>query len=154
MQGGKSLMELQRLRLPALGMLLAIAALSAVHGQDRKAPSGAAALIGRWDIAIQTPDGTYPSWLQVQLSGRRTLVGSFVGRVGSARPISRVDFQDGRIHFSLPPQWEERKDDQVFEGRLDDVGLRGETTDDQGRHVTWTAQRAPSLKRSQPPNWG
>ena len=82
-------------------------------------------------------DGDYPSWLEVRESGYRTLVGSFVGRIGSARPISRVEFENGRIHFSVPPQWEKRTDDQHVEGRLEGDVLRGETTDEKGRRVAW-----------------
>ncbi len=85
---------------------------------------------------------------------RTTLVGSFVGRFGSARPISRVEFADGRVHFSAPPQWESRKDDLDFVGKLDGDALRGETTDDDGKRVAWTARRAPSLERPKPPTWG
>jgi hypothetical protein len=103
---------------------------------------------------VQAPEGDYPSWLEVRRSGTSTLVGSFVGQTGSARPISRVEFDDGRIHFSLPPQWEDRKDDLRFEGRLEGDLLRGETTDEKGRSLAWTARRAPSLKRTHPPDWG
>jgi hypothetical protein len=110
-------------------------------------------LIGRWDLVMHGPDGDYPSWLEVRLSGRKTLVGSFVGRFGSARPISRVEFDQGRLGFSMPPQWEHRTDDQRVEGRLEGDVLQGETTDEQGRKVTWTGRRAPALKREHPPRW-
>src|SRR5262249_17309759 len=68
-------------------------------------------------------------------------------------PISRVEFEAGRVRFSVPPQWEDRKDLR-FEGKLDGDTLRGWTTDDKGRRLEWTAQRAPSLKRQRPPAWG
>jgi hypothetical protein len=111
-------------------------------------------LVGRWDITVHGSGGDYPSWLEVRESGYRTLVGSFVGRVGSARPISRVDFENVRVGFSVPPQWEKRTDLQHVVGRLDRDLLRGETTDEQGRRVLWEARRAPSLKRTDPPRWG
>jgi hypothetical protein len=110
-------------------------------------------VVGRWDITIRGPKGTYPSWLEVRQSGYRTLVGSFVGRVGSARPISRVDFENGRVHFAVPPQWEHRTDDQKFDGRLEAGTLSGETTDDDGRRVRWDARPAPSLARIHRPRW-
>jgi hypothetical protein len=110
-------------------------------------------IIGRWDLVVHTPDADYPSWLEVQRSGSRTLVGSFVGRFGSARPISRVEFEDGRVRWVIPPQFEQRRDDLRFEGRLEGDALQGETTDDKGRQVTWTARRAPSLKRTSQPTW-
>jgi hypothetical protein len=111
-------------------------------------------VVGRWDLRVRGPEKEYPSWLEVRQSGYRTLVGSFVGRTGSARPISRVEFENGRLVFTLPPQWERRTDDQHFEGRLEGAVLRGETTDDEGRRVGWEAHRAPSLARTQPPRWG
>lgn len=111
-------------------------------------------VVGRWDLTVHGPAGDYPSWLEVRQSGTRTLVGSFVGQFGSARPISRVEFDKGRLRFAVPPQWEKRGDDLTFEGKLDGDVLRGETTDDKGKRVTWEARRAPSLKRERPPKWG
>jgi hypothetical protein len=111
-------------------------------------------VVGCWDLTVHGPNGDYPSWLEVRQSGYRTLVGSFVGRVGSSRPIGRVDFEKGRIHFSVPPQWERRTDLQDVEGRLESDVLRGQTTDEEGHRVGWEARRAPSLKRAQKPRWG
>jgi hypothetical protein len=65
-----------------------------------------------------------------------------------------VEFEKGRIRFTVPPQWEKRADDLRFEGRLEGDLLQGETTDDKGRRITWTARRAPSLRREHPPRWG
>jgi hypothetical protein len=111
-------------------------------------------VVGRWDLTVHGPEGDYPSWLEVRQSGFRTLVGSFVGRFGSARPLGRVDYQQGRVHFALPPQWERRTDDLTFEGKRDGEVLRGETTDEKGKRITWEGRRAPSLKRDRPPRWG
>jgi hypothetical protein len=111
-------------------------------------------IVGRWDLTVRGSEDSYPSWLEVRQSGYRTMVGSFVGRVGSARPISRVDFVDGRVHFTVPPQWERRHDDQHFAGRLEGGVLGGETSDDEGRPVRWEARPAPSLARTGAPRWG
>ncbi len=46
-------------------------------------------VVGRWDLTVHGPNGDYPSWLEVRLSGYRTLVGSFVGRTGT-RPSDFV----------------------------------------------------------------
>ena len=111
-------------------------------------------VVGRWDLTVHGPDGDYPSWLEVRQSGYRTLVGSFVGKTGSARPIGRVEFERGRLSFSVPPQWEKRTDLQHVEGGLEGDLLRGETTDEKGRTVRWDARRAPTLKRTEPYFWG
>ncbi len=134
--------------------LLAVGTIASLAGGDDRSSKTESPICGRWDLSVQGSQGDYPSWLEVRLSGRTTLVGSFVGRFGSARPISRVEFADGRVHFTLPPQWESRKADLDFEGKLEGDALRGETTDDEGKRVAWTGRRAPSLARSKPPTWG
>jgi len=118
------------------------------------AADDARALIGRWDLTVQGPDGEYPSWLEVKLSGRKTLVGTYVGRFGSARPVSEVKFKDGQMSFSVPPQWEDRTDDQTFSGSFKGDQFGGETTDEKGRRLIWKAERAPSLGRNSTPEWG
>jgi hypothetical protein len=138
-----------------LAVAVGLSALVTVAGADDKpAVPGPQALIGRWDLVVKTPAGEYPSWLEVRQSGRRTLVGCFVGRFGSARPISRVEFNEGQVHFIVPPQYERRQDDLAFNGRLEADRLEGQTTDDMGRPVTWTGTRAPALKRAEAPVWG
>src|SRR5438270_200365 len=103
-----------RRALPA-ALVLATTALGA--RADEPASTRPASVLGRWDLTVKGEGGDYPSWLEVRKSGYRTLVGTFVGRVGSARPIGRVEFADGRVHFTVPPQWERRKDDLTFEGQ-------------------------------------
>jgi hypothetical protein len=106
-------------------------------------------IVGRWDVTARGAEGEYPSWFEVEQSGYRTLVGRYVGRTGSARPIARVDFDDanGNLRFALPPQWERRTDDVVLTGKLEGDVVRGETIDEKGTRVTWEARRAPLLKR-------
>src|SRR5437867_2822554 len=123
---------------------LLLGVVSALAGLDDPPAKGKPpSVVGRWDLKVRGSEGEYPSWLEVQRSGYRTLVGSFVGQFGSARPISRVEFEQGRIRFTLPPQWERRTEDLVFEGKLEDDVLRGETIDDKGKRVSWEARRAP-----------
>ncbi len=138
-----------RLALP----LLLVASLHSGLIGDEPRPKEPASL-GRWDLTVRSPDETYPSWLEVRRSGYQTLVGSFVGRFGSARPISRVQFENGRLHFSVPPQWERPANDLTFDGKFDGDELKGEVIDEKGQHLTWTGKRAPSLKRDRAPQWG
>jgi len=113
-------------------------------------------LVGRWDLKVREGGQEYPSWLEVRPSGFRTLVGSFVGQFGSVRPLGIVEDEEtsGRFRFALPPQWEHRTNEIVYTGRLEDGVLRGETTNDQGKVITWEGRRAPSLTRARPPQWG
>jgi 3-keto-disaccharide hydrolase len=138
-----------------VGTLLVLFGLvSPLMGQsDSRSKSETASVLGRWDVTVHGSDGDYPSWLEVRLSGSRTLVGSYVGQFGSARPISKVNYDKGQLSFTVPPQWERRGDDVTFEGKLTDGMLSGETTDDTGKRLRWEARRAPSLKREKSPQW-
>jgi Domain of Unknown Function (DUF1080) len=138
----------------AVTLAIVVITASAAAQDDPGTKQAQQSVVGRWDLTVHGPSGDYPSWLEVRLSGYRTLVGSFVGRTGSARPISLVEFQKGRIHFSMPPQFEKRTDLQHFDGQLEGDVLRGETTNEEGRRIAWEAHHAPSLKRPSPPQWG
>jgi hypothetical protein len=120
-------------------------------GPDRTAPD---AMLGRWDLTIQTPDKTLPSWLEIRLSGNQTLVGQFVGPVGSARPIARVEMRDSVMRFAIPAQWEAGPNDLTVEGRMQGERLAGSITFPDGKRFDWTANRAPSLRRQTKPTWG
>ncbi len=61
------------------------------------------AIVGRWDLTVGTAPNTYASWLEVtQKDGR--LAGRFVGKGGSARPVKQIEYANGQLDFSLPPQ--------------------------------------------------
>jgi 3-keto-disaccharide hydrolase len=113
-----------------------------------------ASIEGRWDLAVETPKGPRPSWLEVRHSGLATLVGEFVGIVGSARPISKVTWDDGKFRFAIPPQWEPGTGDLVVEGQLQNDALSGTFTLPDGKQLRWTGRRAPTLRRNAPPTWG
>lgn len=109
---------------------------------------------GRWDITIDYEGKQSPSWLEVNHSGHKRLVGHYVGITGSARPVSIIHFKDGKINFSLPPQWEEEDHDLSFEGTLQGDNLVGTMVAANGKTYNWTGGRAPSLHRAKAPVWG
>jgi hypothetical protein len=110
-------------------------------------------LEGRWDITINVAGREVPSWLEVRHSGLRTLVGDFVGSGGSARPISKVNFEGGKMSFTIPPQWETGNDVAV-EGTLQANSLTGTILLPDGKTYNWKGVRAPSLRRTSQPVWG
>src|SRR5690349_2773861 len=62
------------------------------------------AVLGRWDITVTAgPRAAFRSWLEIQQSGFTILTGRFVGRIGSARPIGRVEWSeaDSTFRFSI-----------------------------------------------------
>lgn len=111
---------------------------------------------GRWDITVQTSDGEYPSWLEIEVSGNKALVGQFVGPAGSARPVSDIQFDTNSktYRFTIPPQWIAYEEDPYFEFSLEDGMLKGWTKSPDGQRLQWTGVRAPSLDREQEPEWG
>ncbi len=117
-------------------------------------PAGSEGLVGRWNLVVQRGTQEAPSWLEIERSGSRTLVGRFVGSGGSARPIAKITVADGTFRFAIPPQWESNPNDITFEGRLEGDRLTGSMTMGDGQEVRWTGTRAPSLRRTGTPEWG
>jgi len=136
----------------SIGFLLGL--LSSLLGLHAAESTPASPLLGRWDLTVKGPEREYPSWFEVKKSGHKTLVGSYVGQFGSARPVSQVVVDGNRFRFSVPPQWEERTTDVVVEGTLTGDTVQGTVTDDQGRKLVWTGRRAPGLLPAGEPKWG
>lgn len=113
-------------------------------------------LLGGWDLTVSDGNHQYPSWLQIRLSGYRTLVGEYVGQFGSVRPISKIDFDTNTtaFRFVVPPQWERRTNDIVVEGKLEGDSLSGTVPNDSGKPVPFQGKRAPFLVREHAPKWG
>ncbi len=114
----------------------------------------AAGMEGRWDITIAKDAKQLPSWLEVTHSGRNTLVGRFVYAFGSARPVAKINFADGKFSFSIPPQWEPGNGDMKFEGIMKGDSLTGTMLFTDGKKYNFTAVRAPRLQRESEPVWG
>ncbi len=111
------------------------------------------AIQGRWDLTVDIGGKMYPSWLEIHHSGLKMLVGRFVGTGGSARPISRIYLENGKMSFSIPPQWETEPNDLKVEGTLQGDILTGTMTMPNGKTYNWTGKRAPRLHRDKEPDW-
>lgn len=120
---------------------------------NEAAPRTGDDFLGHWDMTVQGTDATYPSWFEVTRQDG-DLVGRFVGRVGSARPIETLRVDGDQLTFSLPIQYEANSEDLRFEGRLTDGRIQGTTNGEDGSTLTWTAVPAPALERTGPPEWG
>src|SRR5258708_34197721 len=106
---------------------------------------------GRYDLTLYNAGNNYPAWLEIHHSGTRTLVGQYVGQGGSARPISKINFNNGTVSFSIPPQWDTASNDLVFEASFQGDSLTGGLTMPDGQKFTLTGTRAPSLRRAKEP---
>ncbi len=105
-------------------------------------------ILGRWDMMVGEGATAYPSWVEIKPDG-----GQFVGKVGSARPLKQVEIDGSSVTFSLPPQYESRKDDLIFRGEFVDGILSGTTTLEDGKESIWFARMAPELPHFSP-KWG
>lgn len=110
-------------------------------------------LIGRWNMTLDVNGKAKPSWMEVKLSGFKTLVGSYVSVAGSARPVAEVKFDNGDFHFEIPPQWESGNQNLKVEGKLTTSGIEGKVTEPNGKTYNWTGVKSPELKRDTLPTW-
>lgn len=127
-------------------IMLTLMATIALNAQNK--------LEGRWNLLIEKDGQQLPSWLEIEHSGTKTLVGRFVYAFGSARPIAVVNVTNEKFNFSIPPQWEPGDRNMDFEGELVGENLKGAMTYTDGKKYNWTATRAPLLKRNAEPVWG
>src|SRR5216117_4038739 len=82
-------------------------------------------VVGAWDLTLIGGEGRrLPSWLELHWSGDRVLV----GQMGSVRPISRLDFANDTLRWTLPPQWEGGSGDFQFVGAFRGDSLAGSLT--------------------------
>ena len=110
---------------------------------------------GRWDLTIGAGEKAYPSWLEITMVDGK-LSGRFVGRMGSARPIKHIAFENRHLTFSLPAQYERFKADMSFAATLSPAGdkLTGTTKNEEGTELTWVGVRAPALPKPVNVKWG
>ncbi len=137
-------------------LLVGLFALSLIPGAGAQSPQMgfADAVLGRWDLTVQGQDGAYPSWLEISLRKEIELMGRFVGRFGSNRYISQIDFRDGELTFRVPVQYEQNKGEIVFKGKLTGNRLEGTTQDFDGKTLNWVGVRAPEQRTKAMPKWG
>lgn len=146
-------------RIAAFGLALSLTSPAALHAlplaRHLAAPIPGEEMIGKWDLTLTTASGrSAPSWLEVKLSGNRSLVGYFVSTGGSARPVAKVEYAGNAFRFAIPPQWEQGSGDMVVEGTFDGTKLAGTITEPNGTKSTFTGVRAPALERTGTPRWG
>lgn len=113
-----------------------------------------ASLVGRWDLNVEEGGTLRASWLEVEVSGFETLVGRFVGDGGSARAVSKINFDKGHFSFSIPPQWEKSKNDMTLEGTLFADHIEGVITSPSGNKYPFKGIKAPFMTDAKKVKWG
>ncbi len=109
---------------------------------------------GRWDLTVDYEGRKAASWLEVRHSGTNGYVGRFVWESGSARPISKVYFKDGKVSFRIQSQWQITDKELIFEGYLKDSKLSGTIIHTNEKSYLFVGEKAPKLWRDKAPKWG
>ena len=138
-------------------VLVAVFSFMSISATAKKVYNGESdsiAIQGKWDLTVNINGKMFPSWLEIHHSGLKMLVGRFVGIGGSARPISRINLENGKMSFSIPPQWESEPNDLKVEGIFAGDSLQGTMTFPNGKRYDWVGKRAPRLHRDKAPQWG
>ncbi len=142
-----------------MGLCMGLALLSSRFAEAQIAPANAnvisgGELVGRWDLTVLENGKPKASWLEVEISGFRTLVGRFVGSSGSARPVSKIIPDHNRFSFTIPPQWEASEKDMVLDGEITSDGIKGTIHSSDGQEFSFTGVRAPFLTEKTKVKWG
>ena len=137
-----------------LGVLLILVLLNQ-KGMATLPLESATPIEGRWDLTVNMGEGRMgASWLEVRHSGIKTLIGTFVGDGGSARPVAEVFFKEGKVSFHIPAQWDRSDKEMFFDAELKDNKLVGTILTPTGITYTITGVRAPNLISDKVPVWG
>jgi CubicO group peptidase (beta-lactamase class C family) len=122
---------------------------------QQRAPVGAEAIVGRWDLRVLNPNDVFASWLEVERSGYVALVGRYVGLIGGARPIAKIDWNasDSTARFTIPSEWNEPVGDVRFEVRVRGDSMTGTILHVDGSMRAFVGKRASHLRRPMPAAW-
>jgi Domain of Unknown Function (DUF1080) len=93
--------------------------------------------VGRWDLTITTPKGSYPSWMEFAEEDGTPVV-RMVGRIGSVHSVGGVKVEGSRLTFT-DPAWDLTVTDRKLTGRTPDGKIAGVP--------------APALNRNPPAAW-
>jgi len=129
-----------------------LAGMALLLGFGPLAAQEAGSLVGRWDLEVQYGEHWLPSWLEVEQSGNKALVGHFVSIAGSARPIAEVHQKDGLFSFAIPPQWMGSQYMQLT-GTVNADAMEGHILDHSGQPHAFRGSRAPQLLHEAPDAW-
>jgi hypothetical protein len=124
-----------------------------IPGYAQNGPSAYKPFLGRWDLTLKAAGKEYPSWIEISEDGSQ-LKALMVGRWGSARPLPKIQIENGVLTFVSPKEEEGSDHNLVFQGKLAGNNLSGTTTGPDGTTWQWTGVRAPALAHSSAPKWG
>ncbi|HLJ48316.1 MAG TPA: DUF1080 domain-containing protein [Bryobacteraceae bacterium] len=107
---------------------------------------------GRWDLTVQTPKETYPSWMEFAEKEGKPEV-RIVGRVASVHPATNLKVEGGQMTFSTD-EWFGKPIKVEWEMNVKGGKLTGTQKRADGVEGEIAGVRAPALKRKAPSAWG
>ncbi len=110
------------------------------------------ALVGAWDLTLETPSGKRPSWIRISEGDPPEV--SMVGFVGHATGVREVHFRGNTVEFTALKEDFGFPADMRFQGTLAGYGLCGTATDAVGDHWRWCGRKAPALRGRRVVQWG
>jgi hypothetical protein len=128
-----------------LAVLLGTSLLIPAQSQDAKN------FVGRWDLTLKGPNGTYPDWLEiVEKDGK--LNGRFQPRGGAVRPLVAAKVEGSHLLVTVASATEYAPE-TIWDlteqgGKLTGSQKRGDQSD-----TTIAGVRAPELNRPTPKGW-
>ena len=146
---------------PPLGLrpaarLVLLASLVLLSGSRADAADRTSALLGSWDLAVETPSGERPAWIRISGDeGKPEIL--MVGLVGHATSVREVSLHSSDVTFTASKDDFGFPADMVFRGTVAGHELQGIATDAAGDHWRWHGTKAPGLLRSAhagPVRWG
>jgi Domain of Unknown Function (DUF1080) len=108
-------------------------------------------IVGRWDLTITTPKGTYPSWMEFSDKGGTPQV-RVVGRVASVHRATDLMLDGAHLTFTTS-EWFEKEIPVTWD--ITESGGKLSGTERRSDGVTGKLEgvRAPTLKRKAPATW-
>lgn len=124
-----------------------------VTGERGFAQSPGRALLGAWDLRLETPAGERPSWIRISNEGAGPEV-LMVGFAGHATPVRAASLRGASVEFTAAKDDFGFPAEMLFRGRLAGDELLGTATDTDGDHWCWRGTKAPALERTGTVRWG
>ena len=101
---------------------------------------------GRWNLSVTGTDGVaYPSWIEITADGA-TLTGRICGRVGSAHPLKRIEWDGKRLTLVEEAKIKGADAEKLFVGKVVRGKIAGEIKLGDEPVLKFVATRAPVLK--------
>ena len=112
--------------------------------QQGEAKTGADAIVGEWQMNVNTPAREFVEKLTVTKNADGTLAGKWEGRRGEST-ISDVKFEAGKLTFTRTSKFRDREFTSTFEGTVEGDNIKGVFKSERGEREA-NATRITSAK--------